>query len=148
MKFNCFRRVSDHELTLEEAPRRVSSGTIKRGIRRTGTDLSISSRTSSNASIAKLPPCRGSNPVIEAMMMPVPPEPRPSRCLRLSQPKTYSNIVTSMKETRGTRDWRAFDVFPTDDTDDFISADEVARERAADCEKKVQKFARISSATN
>ena len=73
-------------------------------------------------------------------MMPVPPEGRPSRCLRLSQPKTYSDIVSSMKETRGCRDWRSFDVFYQDDVDGEISAIEVARRRAADCERKCRKF--------
>lgn len=45
-----------------------------------------------------------------------------------------------MKETRGCRDWRSFDVFYQDDVDGEISAIEVARRRAADCERKCRKF--------
>lgn len=79
-----------------------------------------------------------SDPKIEAMMMPVPEEPRASRCLRLSQPKTYSNIVDSMKASRGCRDWRNFQVFHNDEVDMSLSVDEVARRRAADFERKMR----------
>lgn len=78
--------------------------------------------------------------------MPVPPEPRPSRCLRLSQPKTYSAIVDSMKAQKGCRDWRSFDVFHADDVDASMSARDVARKRAADCQRKLRQFGSFSSA--
>ena len=73
-------------------------------------------------------------------MMPVPVEPRPSRCLRLSQPKTYSNIVDSMKAHKGCRDWRNFAVFYADDVDESMSAEDVARRRAADYERKIRQL--------
>lgn len=153
MVFSCFRSSVGNDLdAIVEAPRRVStnSSSFKRGIRRIGTDQSsssASSRSSSNASISKLPPCRRqeSEHIIAAMMMPEPVEPRSSRCLRLSQPKTYSNIITSMKQAQGCRDWRNFDVFHVDDVDDDISADEVARQRAADCDRKCKKFEKLSN---
>lgn len=71
-------------------------------------------------------------------MMPVPAEGRPSRCLRLSQPKTYSNIVDSMKAEKKCRDWRNFQVFHNDEVDLAISVDDVARRRAADFERRMR----------
>ncbi|EGP83112.1 uncharacterized protein MYCGRDRAFT_106356 [Zymoseptoria tritici IPO323] len=138
MRLNCFRAGAGSTLDQDDAPRAPRK---KGGIRRTGTDQSNASRcsTASNSSISKLPPCnRESNPKIEAMMMPVPAEPRASRCLRLSQPKTYSNIVDSMKATRGCRDWRSFGVFYADEVDMSLPAEDVARRRAADCERKLR----------
>jgi hypothetical protein len=82
-----------------------------------------------------------SDPKVDALMMALPPEPRPSRCLRMSHPKTYSAIVNSMKATKGCRDWRSFDVFHPDEVDLTISAEEVARKRAADYERRLQLFA-------
>lgn len=78
-------------------------------------------------------------------MMPVPPEPRPSRCLRLSQPKTYSAIVDSMKAQKGCRDWRNFAVFHADDVDMSMSAEDVARKRAADYQRKLRQLNSFSS---
>lgn len=74
-------------------------------------------------------PKRSSDAKIEALMMPVPPEPRPSRCLRLSQPKTYSSIVDSMKKAKGCRDWKSFSCFPDDDIDNSTSAIVEAQKR-------------------
>ena len=72
--------------------------------------------------------------------MPLPLETRPSYCLRLSQPKTYSNIVDSMKASKGCRDWRNFAVFHPDDVDMSISAEDIARRRAADYERKLRQL--------
>ena len=63
------------------------------------------------------------------MMMPVPMEGRPSHCLRLSQPRIYSNIVDSMKKTKGCRDWRNFAVFYDNDVDELMDADDYALKR-------------------
>jgi len=102
--------------------------------------------TVSNNSISKLPPCkRVSDPTIEKMMMPVPPEPRPSRCLRLSQPKTYSDIVDSMKARKGCRDWRSFDVFHADEIDMDVSAVETAKKRALDTQRRCRQFESFGS---
>jgi hypothetical protein len=78
-------------------------------------------------------------------MMPVPAEGRPSRCLRLSNPKTYSDIVSSMKCEKGCRDWRNFAVFYDDDVDEKKSADEIARKVAADYERKCRILESFSS---
>lgn len=74
-------------------------------------------------------------------MMPLPPDPRPSRCLRLSHPRIYGNIVADMKETKGCRDWRNFAVFESDDVDMNVSADDYAKRKAADYEKRVSMLA-------
>lgn len=58
----------------------------------------------------------------------------------MSHPKTYSAIVDSMKATKGCRDWRNFDVFHPDEVDMTISADAVAKKRAADYERKLQQL--------
>jgi hypothetical protein len=50
-----------------------------------------------------------------------------------------------MKETRGCRDWRSFGVFYNDEVDMSISAEDVARRRAADCERKMRKYNSCSS---
>lgn len=68
--------------------------------------------------------------------MPVPEEKRVSRCLRLSHPKIYSGIVESMKQTKGCRDWRNFDVFHDQEVDMTISAVGLARRRVADFDRK------------
>lgn len=73
-------------------------------------------------------------------MMPVPPEPRPSRCLRLSQPKTYGDIIYGMKQCKGCRDWRSFAVFEDDEIDMKVSAVETARKRARDYERKLRQL--------
>lgn len=73
-------------------------------------------------------------------MMPVPAEPSPSRCLRLSQPRIYGDIVSSMKADRGCRDWRGFDVFHNDEIDDRLSAAEAAKLKSEQCERKLRKY--------
>lgn len=79
-------------------------------------------------------------------MMPVPTEgERPSRCLRMSHPKTYSNIVDSMKKTKGCRDWRNFQVFYNDEVDMTISAVDVAQKRAADYERRLRELSSFGS---
>ncbi|KAK4551949.1 hypothetical protein LTR86_010741 [Recurvomyces mirabilis] len=98
---------------------------------------SSKSSSISNDSISRLPPCsRLSDPSVDAMMMPLPPDPRPSRCLRLSNPKTYGDIVSSMKCEKGCRDWRNFAVFHDDDVDMTKSADDIAKKVAAAYERK------------
>ena len=90
---SCFsRNKSISECDQDEAPRPPRKN---RRVSRQGSNQSQASRcsTASNASISKLPPCkRVSDPHIEAMMMPIPPEARQSRCLRMSHPKIYSNV--------------------------------------------------------
>ncbi|KAI7132908.1 hypothetical protein KC324_g16865, partial [Hortaea werneckii] len=145
MRLNCFKAAGANGLhTLDEngneAPRPRPQAPPKsksaRILRRHASQDSRSSSTS-NDSVSKLPPCkRVSDPKIEAMMMPVPPEPRASRCLRLSQPKTYSNIVDSMKQQKGCRDWRNFAVFHDNDVDQSMSAVDLANKRQADFERK------------
>lgn len=71
--------------------------------------------------------------------MPVPPEhDRESRCLRMSRPGIYGDIVHSMKQSKGCRNWRDFDVFYKDEVDMALSADEVARKRARQYERNVR----------
>lgn len=149
MLINCFCAASDNQLSIDddrpEAPRRPVSSPKKssRFVRRQGSDTSrVSSASSkSNESISKLPPCkRPSDPKIEAMMMPYPHEPRPSRCLRLSHPKIYSGLVYDMKASKGCRDWRNFAVFYADDVDMNITADEAARKRALDYQRKLRQL--------
>ncbi|EMC97546.1 hypothetical protein BAUCODRAFT_456145 [Baudoinia panamericana UAMH 10762] len=149
---NCFRSArstNEHDL---EAPRPrprptpVAKSLTKssRLIRRHGSSDSRSS-TCSNESISKLPPCSGvCDPKIDAMMMPVPAESGRGSCLRLSQPKTYSNIVDSMKACKGCRDWRNFAVFHNDEVDMALSAVEVAQRQAANYERKLRQFSSSS----
>ena len=59
-------------------------------------------------------------------MMPVRVKDKPSRPLRLSQPKNFSDIVHDMKATKKSRDWKAFPVF---EDDDFLPMDEVVKKR-------------------
>nr|POE82267.1 protein-lysine n-methyltransferase efm6 [Quercus suber] len=125
--------------------KRNLTATNPRMIRRHGTANSCSS-TISNDSISKLPPCdRSSDRKIEAMMMPVPQDARASRCLRLSHPRIYSNIIEGMKVSQGCRDWRSFAVFHADDVDETCSAEEVARKRASDYERKARQLNSFSS---
>ncbi|KAK3112682.1 hypothetical protein LTR53_010800 [Teratosphaeriaceae sp. CCFEE 6253] len=120
------------------APNDRAKSSKTRMLRRQGTSDSRSS-TSSNDSISKLAPCsRVSDPLIDAMMMPVPTEAKPSRCLRLSLPKTYSDIVETMKCEKGCRDWRNFAVFHDDEIDMKKSAVEYAKRKAADYERKAR----------
>nr|POF16388.1 hypothetical protein CFP56_23906 [Quercus suber] len=154
MPFNCFRPMgsrtnSDDSLASRPRPpvsqKRNLTATNPRMIRRHGTADSRSS-TTSNDSISKLPPRdRSSDRRIEAMMMPLPEDARASRCLRLSHPRIYSNIIEGMKVSQGCRDWRNFAVFHADDVDETCSADEVARKRAADYERKVRQLNSFSS---
>jgi hypothetical protein len=153
MRLNCFRSpsgnsINQYSLDDETLPackprpaKRTSTDRVKtRMLRRQGSDSDRASTISTSPSKSSIPPCRkpsdAENAVIQAMMMPVPIEGRPSKCLRLSHPKIYSNIVESMKQSRGCRDWRSFDVFYEDDVDMTRSAVDEARKRKADYEKK------------
>lgn len=81
-------------------------------------------------------------------MMPLPEEVRASRCLRMSHPRIYSNIVEGMKESKGCRDWRNFAVFHLDDVDESCSAEEVAHKRAADYERKLRQLSSNGESVN
>ncbi|QIW98097.1 hypothetical protein AMS68_003615 [Peltaster fructicola] len=147
MVFSCFNGSSRRDSEAFDPEPVARKTTMKKRstfqLRRvaTNTPSVSSSRTSSNASIAQLPPCPHlDDPKIDALMMPVPNDGRQSRCLRLSYPKIYSNIVTDMKEAKGCRDWRNFAVFEADDVDDSISADDLARKKSEDYEKKMAAF--------
>ena len=72
--------------------------------------------------------------------MPLPHDARPSRCLRLSHPRVYGNLVSDMKTSKGCRDWRNFNVFYDDEIDMSISADEAARKRAIEYQRKVREL--------
>ncbi|CAK4034544.1 Hypothetical predicted protein [Lecanosticta acicola] len=139
MRLPCFSRSPTLEAADAAPPR-------KRTINRASTAESARSTasrasTASNWSISRLPPCkRDSDAKVEAMMMPLPAEPRASRCLRLSQPKTYSNIVHSMKSERGSRDWKSFPVFPDDEVDMADSANERARRKTVEHARKMRAF--------
>lgn len=107
------------------------------------------SSTYSNDSISRLPPCRAADPTIEAMMMPCPPEAaKPSKCLRLSLPRTYADIVSCMKCEKGCRDWRNFAVFFEDDVDGTKTAEEYAQEKRASFEKRCAQLNSFSSDDN
>jgi len=80
--------------------------------------------------------------------MPVPPEPRPSKCMRLSLPKTYSDIVESMKASKGCRDWRNFAVFEVDEIDMSKSAEQIARRKAAAYERQWAELNSFSSGSH
>ncbi|KAI5359991.1 hypothetical protein Slin15195_G118530 [Septoria linicola] len=137
---SCFSRKSVAQDLDDEAPRTPRK---KGRISRQGSNQSQASRcsTASNSSISKLPPCkRVSDPHIEAMMMPVPPEARQSRCLRMSHPRIYSNIVDDMKRTRKSRAWKDFQVFHTDEIDMTISAVDMAAKKAAQYERMVREM--------
>ena len=73
-------------------------------------------------------------------MMPYPHEPRPSRCLRLSHPRIYSNLVYDMKSSKGCRDWKNFPVFDVDDVDMSMSADEAARKKALEYQRNLREI--------
>jgi hypothetical protein len=66
-------------------------------------------------------------------MMPVPQDPRPSKCLRVSYPRIYGDIVSDMKVAKGCRDWRNFAVFEDDDVDMNVSADHYGKKKVEDC---------------
>ena len=72
--------------------------------------------------------------------MPLPSDPRGSRCLRLSHPKTYSALVYDMKASKGCRDWRNFAVFYQDDVDMSLSAEELGRKKALDYQRKLRQL--------
>lgn len=152
MLINCFRPRDSNDGNDDRPQPARRPATAKRAstfLRRSGTDnsqVSSTSSTISNDSISKLPPCiRTSDPKIEAMMMPVPIEGRPSRCLRLSHPRMYSSLIFDMKQSRGCRTWKDFDVFYADDVDMNVSAVEQARKRAADHEKKWKQLSSFDS---
>ena len=145
MPFSCFRASGGNRSELDDLPqaaRHVAKKSASR-IRRVGSgDTTISSTsTTSNESISRLPPCpRASDPKVEAMMMPLPHDSRPSRCLRLSHPRVYGNLVTDMKASKGCRDWRNFAVFYDDDVDMSMSADEAARKKAIEYQRMLRKI--------
>ena len=151
MLINCFCAARGNQLTIDDdrpqparRPTSTSSRTKPfRTISRQGSDGSRISSTSScsNESISKLPPCkRDSDPKIEAMMMPLPHNERPSKCLRLSHPRIYSSIVSDMKSCKGCRDWKNFAVFYPDDVDMNITADEAAKQRAIDYQRRLREL--------
>ena len=149
MILNCFRGAGGTQLAIDddrpEAARRtpVSGKKSSHTVRRQGSDQSRVSTVSSksNESISKLPPCnRSSDPKIESMMMPLPHEARPSRCLRLSHPRIYGGLVSDMKASKGCRDWRNFAVFYHDDVDMSITADEAARKKAIEYQRKLRQL--------
>lgn len=152
MPFACFRP-SKAETPIESAPRpvlrpsekssrpRFASFQIRRNNSNNSSVNSTPSRTSSNTSIALLPPCRRDceEEYLEGLMMPVPPDTRsPQRCLRISHPRLYASIVKEMKEEKGCRDWRSFAVFPEDDVDERYTAEELARKKAQEYQKKLK----------
>ncbi|KAF2720831.1 hypothetical protein K431DRAFT_200305, partial [Polychaeton citri CBS 116435] len=101
---------------------------------------------SSNSSISNLPPCAGlSDPRVQAMMMPEPVDAPPSKCLRLSQPKTYGAIVDGMKQCKGCRDWRNFAVFYDNDIDERTSAEILAKQRAREYARKLRELDSFNS---
>lgn len=157
MLINCFRpaknavAVDDDDQQPQPARPRPSPKKTATFLRRSGTDHSDVSSTSSthtNDSISKLPPCkRHSDAELDALMMPVPHNERPSRCLRLSHPKMYSSLVSEMKATRGCRNWKDFDVFYTDDVDMNVSAIDRARKTAAHHASKMRMLDSFDSET-
>lgn len=127
MRFGCFRGSQGKNVHDDEPPPRTPS---KKHVRRSASGQSAASRcsTASNASISRLPPCKGmGDPKIESLMMALPEEPRPSKCMRLSRPKHYSDIVQSMKDSKGCRDWKNFPVFHDLEVDMSKSAEDYAR---------------------
>lgn len=141
MPLSCFCAAGANRVDLDDLPQAARPVAKKSGsrIRRVGSgDTTIStSSTKSNESISKLPPCRrpDSDAKCEAMMMPVPHDARPSRCLRLSHPRVYGNLVSDMKASKGCRDWRSFAVFYDDDVDMSMTADEAARKKALEYQR-------------
>jgi hypothetical protein len=157
MPFSCFRPSTKAEAPVESAPRpvlhttptsprhaRFSSFQFRRqNSNNSATDSDrTSSCTSSNSSIALLPPCRRDSDEeckIQAMMMPSPPDTRnPQRCLRMSHPRLYASIVKEMKVEKGCRDWRSFAVFPEDDVDERYTATELAHKKSQEHQKKMK----------
>ncbi|CZT24714.1 uncharacterized protein RCC_10442 [Ramularia collo-cygni] len=127
MRINCFRASSGKSDPDDEPAPRAPT---KKYVRRSASGQSAVSRcsTASNASISRLPPCKGmGDPKIESLMMALPEEPRPSKCMRLSRPGVYSDIVQSMKENKGCRDWKNFPVFYDLEVDMSKSAEDYAR---------------------
>ena len=154
MVLSCFRAGRGTSVAQEDwnevARPRLTTGdrakSSKARILRRHASSDSRSSTFSNESISKLPPCsRVSDPEIEAMMMPVPPEAKPSKCLRLSQPRVYSGIVYGMKCEKGCRNWKEFAVFEDDEIDMTKSAVECARQHAARFAKKVRELDSMSS---
>ena len=147
MRINCFRAASSSKCVpldddRPESPRPANFAKKNRKLHRQSTGESQISSASSKSieSMSKLPPCKRASEQIEAMMMPLPHEPRPSRCLRLSHPRTYGALVYDMKASKGCRDWRNFPVFYNEDVDMSISADEAARKKAIDYQRKVRQL--------
>ena len=50
----------------------------------------------------------------------------------------YASIVKEMKTEKGCRDWRNFAVFPEDDVDERYTAEELARKKAQEHQKKMK----------
>lgn len=155
MLINCFRPAKDAvAVDCDDRPSRARPRPNPRKtatfLRRSGTDKSdiSTSSTTSNDSISRLPPCkRHSEAELHALMMPVPHNERPSRCLRLSHPKMYSSLVSDMKASRGCRNWKDFDVFYADDVDMNVSAVDKARKTAADHARKMRMLDSFDSET-
>ena len=143
MPLSCFRAARGNRLEIDDLPQAARPVAKKAGsrIRRVGSgDTTISTTsTCSNDSISRLPPCRtSSDPKVEAMMMPLPHDARPSSCLRLSHPRLYGNLVSDMKSSKGCRDWRNFAVFYDDDVDMSTTADEAARKKAIEYQRQLR----------
>lgn len=157
MLINCFRPAAKSALGEHDDPHpqparpRPNPRKTATFLRRSGTDnsrVSSTSSTTSNDSISKLPPCkRRSDAEIDALMMPVPHNERPSRCLRLSHPRVYSSLVAEMKASRGCRNWKDFDVFYADDVDMRVSAVDKARKTAEMHARKMRGFDSFDSET-
>lgn len=56
----------------------------------------------------------------------------------MSHPRLYASIVKEMKVEKGCRDWRNFAVFPEDDVDERYTAEELARKKAQEYQKKLK----------
>lgn len=81
-------------------------------------------------------------------MMPMPQEARQSRCLRMSHPKIYGDIVNEMKRERKSRAWKDFQVFHTDEVDMTISAVDMAAKKAAQYERMVRDLSSFGEGEN
>jgi len=77
--------------------------------------------------------------------MPVPLDPRPSKCLRMSYPRIYGDIVSDMKTAKGCRDWRNFAVFHDNEVDMNVTAEACGKKKAQDFERKMRAFGSFSS---
>ena len=60
--------------------------------------------------------------------------------MRLSHPRIYSSLVYDMKASKKSREWREFPVFFDDDVDESTTADEAARKKAIEYQRKVRQL--------